>query len=571
MAFTTRVGLASALALSLLALACSSETSGPGSGMPNNMGNAGSTGVGGGSTIPPVLTEESCKGAIVPGRTPLRRLTGTEYNNTVAALLEDTTAPANKFPPPEESSGFLNNGDAYQTTELHVQSWFSAAETLAAAYRKAGKLTLPCAGDAQNCATQFIKDFGKKVFRRPLLDDEVASYLKRFVAGSTGSTFDEGLEWVVGRMLQSPYFLYRVELESQGTPAGTVVPLSDYSVATRLSYFLWSSTPDADLLAAADAHQLSTPEGVAAQTTRMMASPGFDSTITSFHEQWSDWADVYGAAKTASTTPAWDANMQADMIHESELFVKSIFDDKGSFKDLLTANYTFVNPPLAQFYGIAYPGTGSDFVRVDNVPHRYGFLTSPSILAGHAHPNQSAPVKRGYMIRKHLLCTDPPPPPPGLVINVPTPVAGQTTKERFTAHRTDASCNACHVLLDPLGLTLENYDEFGRWRDMDGGKPVDASGGLTMVPSLGGVIDPTLAPLSGPQDLGEKLAGLKEAQECMVFSWFRYAMGHQEEAADTCTVKTLLTRFNGSQQNLNDLLVGIATSDGFRYRVDLAQ
>jgi hypothetical protein len=249
--------------------------------------------------------------------------------------------------------------------------------------------------------------------------------------------------------------------------------------------------------------------------------------------------------------------------------VKSIFDNKGTFKDLLTATYSFVNPALAQFYGIAYPGTGTDFVRVENVPHRSGILTHPSILAGHAHPNQSAPVKRGYMIRKHLLCTDPPPPPPGLVINVPVPVAGQSTKERFIAHRTEASCNGCHVLLDPLGLTLENYDEFGRWRDMDGGKVVDASGGLTLVASLGGVADPALAPVNGPQELGAKLADVKEARECMVFSWFRYAMGHAEEKADTCTVNGLLARFDGSQQNLNDLLVGIATSDGFRYRVDL--
>lgn len=570
MAFTTRVGLASALALSLTALACSSETASNGKS-PTNTATGGS-GTGGSATtggLPPLLTDEACKAAIVPGRTPLRRLTGTEYNNTVAYLVGDTTAPANKFPPPEESSGFLNNADAYQTTELHVQAWFNAAETLATAYRKAGKLTLPCMADAPNCATTFIKDFGKKVFRRPLTDAEVTSYLARFTAGSTGGTFEEGLEWVVGRMLQSPHFLYRIELESQGQAVGTVVPLSDYSVATRLAYFLTSSTPDDALMAAADAHQLSTVEGVAQQTKRLMESPAFESTISSFHEQWSEWSGVYGASKVATTTPAWDANLQADLIRESELFVKSIFDNKGTFKDLLTANYSFVNPALAQFYGIAYPGSGTDFVRVENVPHRSGILTHPSILAGHAHPNQSAPVKRGYMIRKHLLCTDPPPPPPGLVINVPVPVAGQSTKERFIAHRTEASCNGCHVLLDPLGLTLENYDEFGRWRDMDGGKVVDASGGLTLVASLGGVADPALAPVNGPQELGAKLADVKEARECMVFSWFRYAMGHAEEKADTCTVNGLLARFDGSQQNLNDLLVGIATSDGFRYRVDL--
>jgi hypothetical protein len=324
------------------------------------------------------------------------------------------------------------------------------------------------------------------------------------------------------------------------------------------------------LLAAADAHQLATVEGVAAQTSRMMASPAFEATISAFHQQWSEWDAVYGAEKTATTTPTWDSNLQADMIRESELFVKSIFDSHGSLGDLLTASHTFVNPSLAQFYGIAYPGTGTDFVRVDNVPHRYGVLTNPSILAGHAHPNQSAPVKRGFMIRKHLLCVEPPPPPANFVIVVPEVTPGTTTKERFTLHRKDG-CATCHVYLDPLGLTLENYDELGRWRDMDGGKPVDATGGLTMVASVGAPMDPALAPVNGPQELGAKLAALPEAQQCMVFNWFRYAMGHAEEMADTCTLTALLERFNGSQQNLNDLLVGIATSDGFRYRTDPAQ
>jgi hypothetical protein len=574
MVLTSRVAVT---ALSALAFACTSEITSPGS--PNSqepsptMTGGGSGGsAGGGTTLPPgELTPEACQGQIAPGRTPLRRLTGPEYNNTVKALLDDTSAPANKFPPPEESAGFLNNADAYTTTELHVEAYLTAAETLAASYRKTGALNLPCAADAQGCATTFIEDFGKKAFRRPLTDAEVTSYLARFNLGLNGGSFEEGLEWVVGRFLQSPHFLYRVELETEGKPAGTVVPLSDYSMASRLSYFLWSSMPDAELFAAADAHLLSTVEGVAAQATRMMASAAFAATVSSFHQQWSGWDAVYGAEKTATTTPTWDGALQADMIHESELFVQSVFDAKGTFRDLLTASHTFVNPALAQFYGITYPGAGTDFVRVDNVPHRHGILTSPAILAGHAHPNQSAPVKRGELIRKHLLCTDPPPPPANLMIKVPEVVPGSTTKERFAAHRTQASCNGCHVLLDPLGIPLENYDELGRWRDTDQGKPVDASGGLTMVASLGDQTDPALVPVNGPAELGEKLAALPEAQQCLVFNWFRYATGHTEEQADTCTLNALITRFAGSQQNLSDLLIGVASSDGFRYRVELPQ
>jgi hypothetical protein len=563
MAFTTRAGL---VTLSALALACGTETTGPKSDATGGMSGGGTT-----STLPPELTPETCKTTVAPGRTPLRRLTAGEYNNTVRELVGDTTAPANKFPPPEESVGFLNNADAYQTTELHVEAWFNAAEALAANYGKSGAFSLPCRAEGVSCAKSFIEAFGKRAFRRPLTDGEVTSYLARFTAGMTGGTFEEGLEWVVGRMLQSPYFLYRVELEGEGTAPGTVVPLSDYSVATRLSYFLWGSMPDAELFAAADAHQLATVEGVTAQAGRMLASPAFESTLSSFHAQWVGWEEVYGAPKLAPTTPAWDQNLQADMIRESQLFVNSIYQAKGSFKDLLSATHTFVNPSLAKLYGVTYPGSGVDFLRVDNVPHRFGLLTQPSILAGHAHPNQSAPVKRGVLVREHLLCTVPPPPPANLMIKVPEVVPGATTRERFEQHRTEATCSGCHVLLDPVGIPLENYDELGRYREMDQGKPVDARGGFTLVASAGNVSDAALAPVNGAQELGEKLAALPEAQDCMVYNWFRYAMGHGEEQADTCTLGAIKARFTGSQQNLNELLVGIATSDGFRYRVDLEQ
>jgi hypothetical protein len=571
MAFTTRITrLGSAILLPLVALACSAETpalkANPGTG-----GGGGSAAVGvagnssGGVGVGPTAAE--CKTGTYPGRTPLRRLTAAEYNNTVRDLLGDTSSPGNDFPPPSEGSGFSNDADAYQTQVVDVQAWFTAAESLAAKYRADGKLTLPCAADAQACATTFIKDTGKKLFRRPLTDAEVTSYLARFTAGSTGGTFEEGLQWVLGRLLQSPHFLYRVELESVGKPPNTAVPLNDYSVATRLSYFLLASTPDAELLAAADAHQLSTPEGVAAQVTRLMKTDAFKSTLNFFHEQWVGWSDVAGIQKAATITPAWNAGLQDNLIHESELFVQSVFASGGTYKDLLTATHTFVNPTLAQFYGITYPGSGSDFVRVDAVPHRAGLLTQASILAGHARPDLSSPVKRGYMIRKSLLCTEPPPPP---MISIPPVVKqqGVSAREAFTAHRAVEPCKSCHVLMDPLGLPLENFDEFGRYRDMDQGKPVDATGGLTLVASKGAALEPEAVPVNGATDLGEQLAALPETQKCLVQTWFRYAAGHQEEALDTCTLNALIERFGSSGGKLDDLLVGLATSDGFRYRMD---
>lgn len=569
MTVNSRVGLAWLLALSLGAMACSTEMTPPGiSGSA-----AGASGSSSGGSAPIVTggggppTPEQCKTATYPGRTPLRRLTAAEYNNTVRDLLGDTTSPGNDFPPPAEGSGFSNDADAYQTQVVDVQAWFTAAESVAAKYRAAGKLTLPCAADAQSCATTFIQDTGKKLFRRPLTDAEVTSYLGRFTAGATGGTFEEGLEWVLGRMLQSPSFLYRVELESVGKPANTAVPLNDYSIATRLSYFLLASAPDAELLAAADAHQLSTPEGVAAQVTRLMKTDSFKLTLSFFHEQWSGWNEVASAQKAVTITPAWDAALQDNLIHESELFVQSVFASGGTYKDLLTATHTFVNPTLAQFYGITYPGSGTDFVRVDAVPHRAGLLTQASVLAGHARPDLSSPVKRGYMIRKSLLCTEPPP-PNGITIPPVVKREGVTARSVFEQHRAEEPCKSCHVLMDPLGLPLENFDEFGRYRDMDEGQPVDASGGLTLVGSKGNARDPAAAPINGATDLGTQLASLPEAQKCLVQTWFRYAAGHQEDALDTCTLNALIERFGGSGGKLDDLVVGLATSDGFRYRMD---
>lgn len=584
MAFMMRVGLVSIASLALGAFACTSEVHNGMGGAGNGVGGGafGASGAAGntastagagpaGSAGDAPTTAADCVGKpAAPGRTPLRRLTATEFNNTVRDILADTTAPGSDFPPASVGSGFSNDADAYQTQLPDVQGWLNASETLAANYRAAGKLNLSCSADAQNCASGFIKTMGKQLFRRPLSDQEVTSYMARFSAGSAnGGSFEEGLEWVLGRMLMSPHFLYRIELEAVGKPQGTLVALNDYSIATRLSYFLWSSSPDSELMAAADAHQLSTVDGIKTQVKRMMGTKAFADTLSSFHSQWVQWEDVTGAEKVGTTSPAWGPSVKADMIREAELFVKSVFDAGGSFKDLLTAKYSFVNPSLAQFYGLNYPGTGTDFVRVD-IPHRAGLLTQPAILAGLAHPDQSAPVKRGLMVRSRMLCFDPPPPPMGVKIVIPPVQPGQTTKQRFAAHRTNEPCKSCHVFLDPLGLPFEHYDEFGRYRDADQGLPIDATGGFTMVKSKGMVVDPTQAPIDGADDLGAQLADLPEARQCLVQNWFRFAAGHQEENSDACTVYSLLDHFNTSGQKLDDLLVAIATSDSFRNRLETA-
>jgi len=537
--------------------------------------SGGSSGSASGSTSGVVMTTSCTPTSPIAGRTPLRRLIPPEYGNSVRDLFNDTkgtiTGNATAGFPNEvvTTSGFLNNADAYQTQLGNIQAWMTAAETIAANAHKSGFFDLPCAtSDPQTCATNFIKTFGLKVFRRPLTGDEVTSYYSRFTLGSTqtGATFQDGLEWVVGRMLQSPKFLYRIELDASTAPSGQKVVLNGYSIATRLSYLLWQSTPDDTLLSAAGAGQLDQPAGISGQVDRMMKDDRFHQTLTSFDDQWIGFAQVVGQEKSNTISPAWNASLQGDLRTEADLFVREVYDNGGTLKDLLTGQYSYVSPALATFYGTAYPGpSGStSFVRVASLPHRYGLLTLPAILATQAHADRTAPVLRGKLVRNQILCQSVPDPPPNVNTQVTPPMPGQTTRQFFEAHRSQPSCASCHTLLDPLGMPFENYDEFGRWRDMDEGLPVDPTGQLT------GVSDAKDPAITGPQNYGQQLADLGETHGCMVKEWYQYAMGHNADTmgTDACPMQELQTKFQASGENLRQLIVDVATSDGFRYRVN---
>jgi Protein of unknown function (DUF1592)/Protein of unknown function (DUF1588)/Protein of unknown function (DUF1595)/Protein of unknown function (DUF1587)/Protein of unknown function (DUF1585) len=575
---------AASIAAISCAVACSSVGSisnpGQGSGAAQGSGTAGSSG---GSGPGGTLLANSCTPTSpIAGRTPLRRLITPEYGNSVRDLFNDTmgTITGNTTAGfPNEvvtTSGFLNNADAYQTQLNDIQAWMTAAETIAANAHKSGFFALPCAtSNPQTCATNFIKTFGLKVFRRPLTDAEVTSYYGRFTLGSTqtGAAFQDGLEWVVGRMLQSPNFLYRIELDASRAVAGQKVVLNAYSIATRLSYLLWQSTPDDALLNAAGGGQLDQPAGISGQVDRMMKDDRFHQTLTSFDDQWIGFAQIVGQEKSNTISPVWNASLQSDLRTEADLFVREVYDNGGTVSQLLTGQYSYVSPTLAMFYGTAYPGPAgsTSFVRVASLPHRYGILTLPAILATQAHADRTAPVLRGKLVRNQILCQSVPDPPPNVNTKVTPPMPGQTTRQFFEAHRSDASCAACHNLLDPLGMPFENYDEFGRWRDVDEGLPVDPSGQLTGVPDA---TDPkTMGPqtIAGPQGYGQQLAALAETQGCFVKEWYQYAMGHNVDTmggTDACPMTDLQTKFKASGGNLRQLIVDVATSNGFRYRVN---
>jgi hypothetical protein len=505
-----------------------------------------------------------CGGPAQIGATPLRRLTRFEYNATVRDLLGDVTRPADAFPPDEIRSGFDNNSAVLGVSPVQAEAYMDAAESLAKTALQTPKM-LPCdpakladatAEDA--CATQFISDFGKRAFRRPLSQEDATRLLGVYHAGRTGNDFVTGIRYVMETVLQSPQFLYRVELALPPDPGSELALLDGYEMATRLSYLLWSSTPDDALLAAADADQLKTPDQLKAQVIRMLADPRAHSAVAHFNDQWLKLSKLATMEKDPKVYPNFTPELVPLMQEEAERFLDEVvWGDQGNLDTLLTGSFSYMNGKLASYYGVGDPGA-SDFVRVSLDPgQRAGFLTLGGVLAMLSKANQSSPVQRGKFVREQLLCGQMPPPPPN-VPKLPDLSPDLTTRERLSQHSTDPACHSCHRLMDPIGFGFEKYDGAGLYRTVESGKPIDDSGDIQDTDVDG--------PFNGPVELGQKLGKSLFVQKCVVTSWFHYAYARLEANEDQCTLQILSQRFHDSGFRFQDLLVALTETDAFRYR-----
>ena len=495
-----------------------------------------------------------------PGVSPIRRLTAFEYDNTVADLLGDNSAPGADFPD-QGGSGFDNNADVGGVTRLAAEKYMQAAEALSATAVAdlPGLLDCDPTGDEAGCVHGWIESFGRKAWRRPLDADEVDAMVELYDDTRAGRTVAAGVEVTLQAFLQSPHFLYRVEFG--GAEAGPdAVLLGDYEMATRLSYFLWGTTPDDALLDAADAGELSTPDEVEDQARRMLEDPRTRRMALHFYGQWLSFHEAPGLSKDPGAFPEWTTEIGELQQQEAEAFIDHVlWEDDAKLSTLLTARYTFANDALAEFYGISGP-TGSSFEKVNGEGIRHaGILTLGGIMSVHAKANQTSPVTRGLYIREGLLCTPPPPPPDDVDIMVPDVDADATTRERYAQHREDPACSACHELMDPLGFAMENIDGAGRWRDTENGKPVDASGTLISSDVDGDFND--------ARELAEMLAESAMVQECVAQSWFRFAYGRAEsEENDECALGQLYYALEQSDGDLKELLVALTQTDAFLYR-----
>ncbi len=501
---------------------------------------------------------------ITPGASPVRRMTRVEYDNTVRDLLGDDTRPGLNFPAEEESLGFNNNADTLVVVPILAEQYQAAAEKLAeaAVTNHLSALLGGCNPDSlgeATCAEKFITSFGSLVYRRPLVAEETKTLLAVFGAGFEQFDFETGIRLTLGTMLQSPHFLYRVEFGAPLDGETEVRKVAPYELASRLSYFLWGSMPDAALFKAAATGKLETREDVAFQARRMLGDKRAREAVREFHDQWLKLKHIDEAQKDPDMFPDFDPAVLPLLRTEAETLIDHvIWDGAGDLDSLLLANYTFLNAELAAYYGVAGPMTDA-FEKVELAPGMAsGFLTQGGLMAVLSKTNQTSPIHRGKFVRESLLCQHIPPPPDDVDITPPEVDPSLPTRERFMEHSADPFCAGCHVLMDPIGFGFEHYDALGKWRDVEAGKPINATG--TIVSAM------VEGDFDGVPGLAAMLADSPEVEACMTRQWFRFTYGRGENNGDNCTLDKLSDGFAASGRNIPDLLVALTQTDAFMYR-----
>jgi hypothetical protein len=412
--------------------------------------------------------------------------------------------------------------------------------------------------DEEACAKEILAALVRRAYRRPIADGDLARPLEFFRQGRADGDFDSGIELALASVLVNPQFLFRIERDPAGVDSGNVYQISDVALASRLSFFLWNSIPDDQLLRLAEREELHRPDVLKQQVQRMLADEKSQAMIDNFASQWLHLRNLDSVHPNQRLFPDFDENLRRAMREETERIFASIVCEDRSVLDLLRSDDTYLNERLARHYGIPHV-IGSRFRRVqlEDDSHRGGLLRHGSILTVTSYATRTSPVLRGRWILTNVLGTPPPPPPenvPALKDN--TVSAALPVRERLAQHRADASCAVCHDLIDPVGLSLENFDAVGRWRDMEAGQPVDASGGLPDDSEFDGVEGLEKGLLARPDlfvgTLAERL--------------LTYALGRGLTTHDAPAIRRIVRDARRDDFRFSPLIVGIVMSPPFRMR-----
>jgi mono/diheme cytochrome c family protein len=418
------------------------------------------------------------------------------------------------------------------------------------------------------CARTIVSTLARRAYRRPVTADDVSTLMGFYTMGRENGTFDQGIEMALRRLLADPQFLYRREAEPSGVATGAPYRISDIDLASRLSFFLWSSIPDEPLLALAEQRKLGDPAVLERQVRRMLADPRAEALVVNVAGQWLNLRGLQTQAPVVAAFPDFDDNLRQAFRRETELFFASIVHEDRSVLDLLTADYTFVNERLATHYGI--PNVyGSHFRRVTlGKEHdiRRGLLGHGSQLTVSSQPGRTSPVQRGKWFMQTFLGVSPPSPPPGVVIQIASTEKDahggtkQSMRQQMELHRTTEPCKSCHRIMDPIGFSLENFDAVGKWRSEDGGVPVDAKGEL---------VDGT--PMNGPASLRDVVLRyspqfVRVATEKLLI----YALGRGAEHFDMPLVRSIVRDAAPDNYRFSSLVLGIVKSQQFQMNTKTA-
>jgi mono/diheme cytochrome c family protein len=432
---------------------------------------------------------------------------------------------------------------------------YSVAPTEDSAVRRKVFVCQPTsAASEEPCAKQILSTVARRAYRRPLTDGEVQTLLTFYKEGRAKGTFDNGIQFGLRRILASPSFLFRIEREPAGAAPGTLYRLTDLELASRLSFFLWSSIPDDELLDLASRNRLSQPAVLDQQIRRMLRDPKSQALIDNFATQWLTLGKVLGVAPDVNAFPDFDENLRESMMEETRQFVASQMREDRNVVELLTANYSYLNERMAKHYGI--PNIyGNRFRRVTFTDgSRGGLLGQASILALTSYPTRTSIVLRGKWLLASMLGTPPPPPPPD-VPDLPDAVAGhpRSLRARMEMHRASPVCASCHSRIDPLGFSLENFDALGKYREEADGETVDASATL---------LDGTQ--FKGLEGLRNLLAGRREEfVETFTEKLLSYAVGRGVEYYDLPAVRKVVKAASAQNYRWSSVIAGIAKSTPF--------
>jgi len=529
-----------------------------------------------------------------PGRVTLRRLNRGEYRNTIRDLLGIDYNTLEEFPPDDTGYGFDTVGDVLTVSPLLLEKYLQAAEAIVArampretprdpGHRMSARAKSPWflpdpppedPAARREVVRGLLRQFVDRAFRRPV-DEQTLNRLVRLaeaIASEPGGSFADGVRRAMVAVLASPRFLFRIEEPATALPGDPYPPLDDYALASRLSYFLWSSMPDDELFDLAARGELRA--NLVVQARRMLADDRSQAFLESFAGQWLQARDIEGTSINARAVLRregggrrleFDRSLRLAMRRETELTFGHVLREDRPILELLDSDYTFLNQELAEFYGI--PGVeGREMRRVTLPPAspRGGVLTQGTVLTVTSNPTRTSPVKRGLFILENILGTPPPPAPPGIPELEEAvrefPGREPTLREMMQVHRDNALCASCHKRMDPLGLALENFNALGLWRDTEHGQPIDATGELVTGEAFQGI-----------HDLKRILAQERRLDfyRCLTEKVLTYALGRGLEAHDVQAVDRIVDRLQAADGRSSALLLGVIESRPFQHRRQL--